>query len=134
MDEDFPSAPNGGTALAVGEGTPPAVVPLEGEIQASLPVRHLTSLRNDRCPLHEPTGSHTGWGSHRLDAQCSRGESTQRRTDQLVARSNANIAIMRGRPMDGWLRVASNDLRTRRQLTKWVDASVMHTRSLPPNT
>jgi TfoX/Sxy family transcriptional regulator of competence genes len=53
-------------------------------------------------------------------------------TDDLVARTNAEIAVMRGRPMDGWLRVASDDLRTNRQLTKWVDIASTFTRSLPP--
>jgi TfoX/Sxy family transcriptional regulator of competence genes len=42
------------------------------------------------------------------------------RSAALVARSNAEPAIMRGRPMDGWLRVSSSDLRTSRQLAKWV--------------
>src|SRR5437667_4917448 len=43
------------------------------------------------------------------------------RSDELVASTTAEIAVMRGRPMAGWLRVPSEDLRTKRQLTKWVN-------------
>jgi hypothetical protein len=50
----------------------------------------------------------------------------------LVSRSHAEEAVMRGRPMAGWLRVAPEHLRTRRQLEKWVDVGVAFARSLPP--
>jgi TfoX/Sxy family transcriptional regulator of competence genes len=53
-------------------------------------------------------------------------------TDRLVDRTNAEIAIMRDRPMLGWLRVAPEHLRTTRQLAKWVDLSTAYARSLPP--
>jgi hypothetical protein len=52
-------------------------------------------------------------------------------TDKLVASTPATIAIMRGRPMDGWLRVASDGLRTKRQLSKWVTLGTTYARSLP---
>src|SRR3989440_2865856 len=42
-------------------------------------------------------------------------------SDKLVATSAAEVAIMQGRPMAGWLRVPSGNLRTKRQLWKWVD-------------
>ena len=38
---------------------------------------------------------------------------------------------MRGRPLDGWLHVASEGVRTTRQLQTWVTRSVQYTRSLP---
>jgi hypothetical protein len=38
---------------------------------------------------------------------------------------------MAGRPRAGWLRVAAEDLRTKRQLAKWVDLGVDVARSLP---
>ena len=41
-------------------------------------------------------------------------------SDALVASTKARIVEMGGRPMQGWLRVAPEDLRTRRQLAKWV--------------
>ncbi len=43
-------------------------------------------------------------------------------TDKLVSTSDAQIAIMRDRPMDGWLRVAPEHVRTKPQLAKWVAA------------
>ena len=49
----------------------------------------------------------------------------------LVARSGAEVAIMRGRPMPGWLRVAADDVRTKRQLSPWVQRGVSFARSLP---
>jgi TfoX/Sxy family transcriptional regulator of competence genes len=53
-------------------------------------------------------------------------------SDKLVSTTNASVAIMRGRPMDGWLRVDADDLRTKRQLAKWVTTGATYARSLPP--
>lgn len=52
-------------------------------------------------------------------------------TDRLVATTPATVAVMRGRPMRGWLRVDADALRTKRQLAKWVDAGVGFAPSLP---
>jgi hypothetical protein len=52
-------------------------------------------------------------------------------SDKLVATTNARLMEMRGREMRGWLRVDSEDLRTKRQLTKWVDLGTTYARSLP---
>jgi TfoX/Sxy family transcriptional regulator of competence genes len=52
--------------------------------------------------------------------------------DKLVGTSNAEVAVMRGRPMDGWLRVAPEHLRTERQLAKWAGLGAAYARSLPP--
>jgi hypothetical protein len=38
---------------------------------------------------------------------------------------------MRGRRMQGWLRVAPDDVRTKRQLAKWVGLGATYARSLP---
>jgi TfoX/Sxy family transcriptional regulator of competence genes len=51
--------------------------------------------------------------------------------DRLVARSSAEVAIMRGRPMTGWLRVPAEDLRTKRQLARWVTIGADVARALP---
>lgn len=40
--------------------------------------------------------------------------------------------VMRGRPMDGWLRIDPEGLRTKRQLERWVSVGVTYVRSLPP--
>jgi TfoX/Sxy family transcriptional regulator of competence genes len=53
------------------------------------------------------------------------------RSDQLVATTAASVAVMRGRPMPGWLRVDAADLKTARQLRKWVDLGVGFAQSLP---
>ena len=52
-------------------------------------------------------------------------------SDKLVRTSKATVAVMRGRPMDGWLRLASKDVRTKPQLTKWVKLGSAYARSLP---
>jgi hypothetical protein len=51
--------------------------------------------------------------------------------DGLVDRTKAEVAIMRNRPMQGWLRVAPEHLRTTRQLAEWVNWSRTYARSLP---
>ena len=53
------------------------------------------------------------------------------RSDALVASTNARPMEMRGREMQGWLRVTSEDLRTKRQLAKWVTLGATYARSLP---
>jgi TfoX/Sxy family transcriptional regulator of competence genes len=53
-------------------------------------------------------------------------------SDDLVAKTNARPMEMRGREMRGWLRVDDDDLRTKRQLAKWVELGRAYARSLPP--
>ena len=53
------------------------------------------------------------------------------RSEAIVASSNARPMEMRGREMAGWLRVASEDLRTTQQLRRWVTLGVTYARSLP---
>jgi TfoX/Sxy family transcriptional regulator of competence genes len=52
-------------------------------------------------------------------------------SDQLVKRTNAEVMVMRGREMRGWLRVDSSDVRTKAQLAKWVERGTAYARSLP---
>ncbi len=52
-------------------------------------------------------------------------------SDTLVARTNARRVEMRGRPMQGWMRVDTEHLRTKRQLAKWVELGTIFARSLP---
>jgi TfoX/Sxy family transcriptional regulator of competence genes len=51
--------------------------------------------------------------------------------DALVAKTRARPMEMRGRSMQGWLRVDRDDLRTKRQLAKWVALGTTYARSLP---
>jgi TfoX/Sxy family transcriptional regulator of competence genes len=53
-------------------------------------------------------------------------------SDRLVATTKAEPAVMRGRPMAGWLRVDTSDVRTKAQLKKWVTIGETYARSLPP--
>jgi TfoX N-terminal domain len=55
-------------------------------------------------------------------------------TDQLARRANVHRFEMRGRSMDGWLRVDDEGLNTKRQLDGWVARGVAYARSLPPKT
>jgi TfoX/Sxy family transcriptional regulator of competence genes len=52
-------------------------------------------------------------------------------SDTLVATTNAQLMEMRGRQMHGWLRVDAEDVRTKRQLEKWVKLGGAYARSLP---
>jgi TfoX/Sxy family transcriptional regulator of competence genes len=52
-------------------------------------------------------------------------------SERLVASTNARLFEMRGRSMNGWLRVDDADLRTKRQLAKWVKLGMSYARSLP---
>jgi TfoX/Sxy family transcriptional regulator of competence genes len=50
---------------------------------------------------------------------------------RLVDTTAAFPFEMRGRPMAGWLRVATEDVRTTRQLATWVQLATTYARSLP---
>ena len=52
-------------------------------------------------------------------------------SDALAATTNARPMEMRGRELAGWLRVGPEDLRTRRQLARWVELGTTYARSLP---
>jgi TfoX/Sxy family transcriptional regulator of competence genes len=52
-------------------------------------------------------------------------------TDALLRSQHAAPFQMRGRAMQGWLRVNPEGLRTKRQLERWVARGVAHARSLP---
>ena len=53
-------------------------------------------------------------------------------SEQLVATTSAHFLEMRGRPMQGWLRIDTDDVRTKRQLAKWVALGTAYAGSLPP--
>jgi TfoX/Sxy family transcriptional regulator of competence genes len=53
------------------------------------------------------------------------------RSDRLVATTNAHLMEMRGLKMQGWLHVDLDDVRTKRQLAKWVGLGSSYARSLP---
>ena len=51
--------------------------------------------------------------------------------DQLLGKPHARAFEMRGRAMQGWLRVDAEGVRTKRQLEPWVRRGVGYARSLP---
>jgi TfoX/Sxy family transcriptional regulator of competence genes len=53
-------------------------------------------------------------------------------TEALLAEAHARPFEMRGRAMQGWLRIDTEGLRTKRQLEPWVKRGVEYARSLPP--
>ena len=55
-------------------------------------------------------------------------------TEALVAKPHARRFEMRGREMDGWLRVDDEGVRTKKQLEPWVRRGVAYARSLPPKS
>jgi TfoX/Sxy family transcriptional regulator of competence genes len=53
-------------------------------------------------------------------------------TEALLAKPHARPFEMRGREMQGWVRVDAEGVRTKRQLEPWVRRGVSYARSLPP--
>ncbi len=52
-------------------------------------------------------------------------------SDGLVEKTNAYRMEMRGREMAGWLRVDAENVRTKRELERWVTLGADYARSLP---
>ncbi len=52
-------------------------------------------------------------------------------SDTLVATTNARLMEMRGRRMQGWLRVPAEAVATKRELRRWVELGTTYARSLP---
>jgi TfoX/Sxy family transcriptional regulator of competence genes len=52
-------------------------------------------------------------------------------TDALLAEPGVGVVEMRGRPLDGWVRVEADALRSDRDLEAWVQRGVRFARSLP---
>jgi TfoX/Sxy family transcriptional regulator of competence genes len=53
-------------------------------------------------------------------------------TDDALAQEHTQLVEMRGRPMRGWIRVAPEGVRTKRQLGTWVRRGVEFARTLSP--
>jgi TfoX/Sxy family transcriptional regulator of competence genes len=54
-----------------------------------------------------------------------------RESDRLLRTTDAEVAVMRGRPMAGWLRLAPDQVRTKAQLRSWVLRGAKYAASLP---
>ncbi|MGH2881776.1 MAG: TfoX/Sxy family protein [Solirubrobacteraceae bacterium] len=53
-------------------------------------------------------------------------------TDALISQPHVGRFVMRGREMDGWLRVDAEAVETPDELERWVAIGVDYARSLPP--
>ena len=53
-------------------------------------------------------------------------------TEKLLARAHVSPMVMAGREARGWLRVAAEGVKTKRQLESWVTRGLGYARSLPP--
>jgi TfoX/Sxy family transcriptional regulator of competence genes len=55
-------------------------------------------------------------------------------TETLVSQPHVGRFEMRGRQMEGWLRVDAEALESRDELERWVAVGVDYARSLPPKS
>jgi TfoX/Sxy family transcriptional regulator of competence genes len=53
-------------------------------------------------------------------------------TEAALARRHVTLMQMGGRTMDGWITVAPEGLKTKRQLSAWVTRGIAFARTLPP--
>jgi TfoX/Sxy family transcriptional regulator of competence genes len=53
-------------------------------------------------------------------------------TQAALAKEHASRMEMGGRSMDGWISVAAEGVRTKRQLQPWVRRSLTYVKTLPP--
>jgi TfoX/Sxy family transcriptional regulator of competence genes len=53
-------------------------------------------------------------------------------TEALLAKPHVRPFEMRGREMQGWLRVDAEGVKTKRQLEPWVRRGLAYAKSLPP--
>jgi len=53
-------------------------------------------------------------------------------TETLLTREHVEPIVMAGRETRGWVRVADDGVRTKRQLQSWVTRGVDYAKSLPP--
>jgi len=52
-------------------------------------------------------------------------------TESLAAKPHAGPFVMRGRELDGWLRIDPEGIRTQRQLIRWAKIGVSYARRRP---
>jgi TfoX/Sxy family transcriptional regulator of competence genes len=53
-------------------------------------------------------------------------------TDAALSRPHTRLFDMTGRPMKGWILVAPEGVKTKRQLEAWVQRGLGYARTLPP--
>jgi TfoX/Sxy family transcriptional regulator of competence genes len=76
------------------------------------------------------TGGHMGVavsGAGGLMVRCEPAEA-----DRLLAEPGASRMVMRGRELDGWLRVSAEAVASEESLARWVGVGQAYAESLPP--
>jgi TfoX/Sxy family transcriptional regulator of competence genes len=53
-------------------------------------------------------------------------------TEELLAQPHVEPFVMRGRAMNGWVRVRADGVADDEELKRWVESGVGYARSLPP--
>ncbi len=53
-------------------------------------------------------------------------------SNALVESTKAEFVVMRGRQMQGWLRVDTDHVQAKRELARWVEIGTTYARSLTP--
>lgn len=53
-------------------------------------------------------------------------------TERLLAEPGVGPMVMRGKELDGWLRVSGDAVADDQALARWVDVGTTYARSLPP--
>ena len=77
-------------------------------------------------------GGHMAIGASREGGVLVRTDSADE--ERLLRSKGVSVAIMRGRPATGWLRVAGDSVRTTRQLSRWVGIGTASAVALPPKS
>jgi TfoX/Sxy family transcriptional regulator of competence genes len=52
-------------------------------------------------------------------------------TEALLSTTNAELMVMRGREMPGWLRIDTKDVQDDADLVKWIERGTSYASSLP---
>ena len=66
------------------------------------------------------------------DGQLDDFATPSEQTDVLLEEQHAEPFVMRGRAMDGWLRVDADGVTDEEELERWVRRGVAYARTLPP--
>ena len=77
-------------------------------------------------------GGHLAVGVSGTGGLLMRGDPEE--TAELLTQPYVEPFVMRGRAMNGWVRVGADGVQDDAELKRWVQAGVGHARSLPPKS
>ena len=121
------TAPAASPAAAVS----PAAAASPSAKPAASPAASPAAVAAAPSPSAAPAAASKLSGTIKIVSSLPRTGSSKGQSDTLVAATNARPMEMRGRQMQGWLRVDTDDVRTKGQLAKWVELGTTYARSLP---